>query len=323
MPTSSHRSTLLLIASVAVLLGSRNSALGERAATGGIGVDVEIARVLDEIETESAKQTRLDAEIANLDARRTALHQALKSRVRALYRITRSGMTPFAGGFDAIRQHVARVRRLQALVTNDARALQAAALRTDAARAESALAVTSLEHARQRLSALQSQETLSSLHAQARDPSPLRENRSGSDTFYGLRLSDTHDEPSAAFEAQRGKLAAPVSGEVRVVEAHRRESDGTGLEFQARPGTSVRAAAAGRVAFSDHYGSYGRLVIIDHGGGYYTAYGGLGSVEVRVGDDVSAYARIGDIGSEASPAALYFEVRKGTRTLPARAWLGL
>ena len=309
----------------AVLIGLVSSAArGERAPILGIGVDVEIARVLDEIETENAKQTRLDSEISSLDACRSELHNTLKSRVRALYRITRSGMTPLAGGFDAIRQHVARVRRLNALVTSDARALQAMTLRSDAARAESALAVTSLGHARERLEALQSQETTGSLHA--REPhefAPAHETRETHEPFYGLRLSDSGNAPMAAFEALRGKLAVPISGEVRVGDARRKESDGAGLEFQAALGTSVRAAAAGRVAFSDHYGSYGRLVILDHGGGYYTAYGGLGNVEVRVGDDLSAYARIGDIGNQTTPPSLYFEVRKGTRTLPPRAWLGL
>jgi septal ring factor EnvC (AmiA/AmiB activator) len=64
-------------------------------------------------------------------------------------------------------------------------------------------------------------------------------------------------------------------------------------------------------------------VILDHGDGYYTAYGGLGNVEVRVGDELSAFARIGSIGGSAAMSALYFEVRKGTKTLPPRIWLGL
>jgi len=64
-------------------------------------------------------------------------------------------------------------------------------------------------------------------------------------------------------------------------------------------------------------------VILDHGDGYYTVYGGLGAVEVRVGDDLSRSARIGSIGTDFSPPALFFEVRKGTRTLEPRSWLGL
>jgi septal ring factor EnvC (AmiA/AmiB activator) len=326
MKTRQRCATVCVLA-LSGLLAS--AARGERAAPGaGIGVDVEIARVLDEIETESAKQVRLDAELAVLDARRSQLHSTLKTRVRALYRITRNGMTPVAGGFEAIRQHVARVRRLTALVTNDARAFSVTEARTQAAHAETALAATSLGHSRERLAALQSQETMSSLHAREAAPGQGGVEPTSGGSFYGLRFSDANanvrssPNPSTGFEALRGKLAAPVTGEVRVVDARRRESEGDGLEFQANPGTPVRAAAAGRVAFCDHYGSYGRLVILDHGAGYYTAYGGLGNVEVRVGDDLSPYARIGDIANDARPG-LFFEVRKGTRALPPRAWLGL
>jgi septal ring factor EnvC (AmiA/AmiB activator) len=129
--------------------------------------------------------------------------------------------------------------------------------------------------------------------------------------------------PTAGFEAERGKLGSPVTGDVRIAEGRRAESDGPGLEFQAPVGTPVRAVSAGRVAFSDRYGSYGRLVILDHGDGYYTVYGGLGAVEVRVGDDLSRQARIGSIGTDFSPSALFFEVRKGTRAMEPRSWLGL
>jgi septal ring factor EnvC (AmiA/AmiB activator) len=295
---------------------------GERNLGYGIGVDVEIARVLDEIETESAKQTRLEAELKAIDSRRHELQAALKTRVRALYRITRSGMTPVGGGFDAIRQHVARVRRLSLLVASDAHALHAADAQIEATRNQSKLSASSLGHARERLRALQRQEAAApsvSALVQRQQPSP---GAASGGAFYGLRLSDA--QPSRSnFEAQRGKLAAPVTGEVRVVDARRGETDGPGLEFQAPAGTSVRAAASGRVAFADRYGSYGRLVIIDHGDGYYTAYGGLAGFEVRVGDEVSTYARLGTIGDDGGRSGLFFEVRKGTRALPPRAWLGL
>jgi len=42
-----------------------------------------------------------------------------------------------------------------------------------------------------------------------------------------------------------------------------------------------------------------------------------------VGDDLSRDARIGGVGSDLTPNALFFEVRKGTRTLEPRAWLGM
>ncbi|MET0386642.1 MAG: M23 family metallopeptidase, partial [Polyangiales bacterium] len=111
-------------------------------------------------------------------------------------------------------------------------------------------------------------------------------------------------------------------GEVRVADLPRSATEGPALSFEAPIGTPVYAAAAGRVAFSDVQGE-GRLVLLDHGNGYYTGYGGLGSVEVRVGDEVSTHARLGDIGRDGQPPALRFEVKQGTRVLQPRGWLGL
>jgi len=57
--------------------------------------------------------------------------------------------------------------------------------------------------------------------------------------------------------------------------------------------------------------------------GYFTLYGGLGAVDVQPGDDLSRSARIGSVGGDTFPTALFFEVRRGTRALPPRGWLGL
>jgi murein DD-endopeptidase MepM/ murein hydrolase activator NlpD len=296
-------------------------ARGEFAANSGIGVDVELARVLDEIEADSAKQTRLSEEAKTLELRRSQAKSGLRLRVRALYRVTRPGMAPVGGGFDAVRTHVARIRRLSNLIKQDAGQLQVLQARGATLHAEVGLVSTSLVHARERLTALQEHDSRDSVMQVLGGTAEIPDTAAHGGSFYGMRLSDA--EPQASFEAERGHLLSPISGEVRVVEARRPESDGPGLEFQAPSGTPVRAVAAGRVAFSDRYGGYGRLVILDHGDGYYTAYGGLGAVEVRVGDDVSARARIGSIGSDTDSPALFFEVRKGTRTLPPRSWLGL
>ena len=307
--------------------GSLGTARGEQGPKSGIGIDVEIARVLDEIDGENATQLRLQGELSTLESRRSQLQAALRTRVRALYRVTRSGMAPIGGGFQAIQRHVARLRRLRALVLNDQRAFAAAASRVQVAREQSALAQSSLARARQRLSALQGEQSMTAalkIHPDSSDRETSVSSIRSGNAFYGLRFSDEPAAPArSSFEQQRGKLAAPVTGEVRVVDARRSDNDGPGLEFQAPRGTPVRAAAAGRVAFSDRYGRYGRLVVLDHGSTYYTIYGRLGEVDVQVGDDVSPYARLGTIGESDETPALIFEVRKGTRAIPPRPWLGL
>jgi murein hydrolase activator len=297
----------------------------ERAARGestaplrGIGADLAAAQLLEEVEHKGEVGDKLENELSELEVRQMQARQTLRTRVRALYRITRAGMAPVAGGFDAVRRHVARIKRMSLLVRADLNALHALEAREQGLRTQaSAQAAARAAKTRGQLDPAPKQLLVRPLPAAA--AAATRTPNSGA--FYGIRFSESND--TTGFSAQQGKLAAPVGGEVRVVDARRSESSGSGVEFQAPGGTTVRAAAAGRVAFCDRYGSYGRLVILDHGDGYYTAYGGLGTVDVRVGDDLSGYARLGTIAAEGGMPALYFEVRKGTKTLPPRQWLGL
>lgn len=305
-------------------LAVQSSVHGESRAPRGIAADVAAGRLLDDADTQDTRNDEADAELASLATQQQQASQTLKTRVRALYRITRAGMAPVAGGFNAVRLHVARIRRMTLLVKSDLHTLQGLEARTNSihkrqrqqadSRAKSAADLLAPHPSSSRDAQLVA---AASARPGADEPMP-----SPSGGFYGMRLSDAN--VSTGFGSKQGRLAAPVTGELRVVDARRSESDGSGVEFQAPAGTSVRTVASGRVAFSDRYGSYGRLVIVDHGDGYYTAYGGLGSVEVRAGDELSAFARLGSIAAGGGAgSALYFEVRKGTKTLPPRQWLGL
>jgi septal ring factor EnvC (AmiA/AmiB activator) len=312
----------LLLAALSGLIG--DAAQGETGELRGIGADVRAAQLRSAVQDANSAadaEARLERQLSELGAERARTKQALRTRVRALYRITRPGTAPLAGGFEAVRRHVARVKRMTLLVQSDLASLrtldaQEQGLRTPPEPTPEAAPTAAPDRLPVQLpipAAASGTETSASAARGGRADS--------AGAFYGIRLSDPPE--TSAFASQQGRLAVPVAGEVRVVEARRGENDGAGLEFQARPGTAVRATAAGRVAFADRYGSYGRLVILDHGDSYYTSYGGLGEMDVRVGDDLSAFARIGTIGGEANTPALYFEVRKGARTLSPRTWLGL
>ncbi len=84
-----------------------------------------------------------------------------------------------------------------------------------------------------------------------------------------------------------------------------------GMDFAARPGTRVVAAAAGVVSFAKTMGGYGRLVVIDHGDGLKTRYAHLSEIHVRKGQSVKAGAKLGSVGSSgwATGPHLHFEVR--------------
>ena len=74
----------------------------------------------------------------------------------------------------------------------------------------------------------------------------------------------------------------------------------------------VRAAAAGSVIFAaDVSDRFGRLVVIDHGNGWHSAYGHLSRITVKVGDVIKAGERVGLAGQtgDAERPELHFEIR--------------
>ena len=112
----------------------------------------------------------------------------------------------------------------------------------------------------------------------------------------------------------RGALDWPVAG--RFTRAR------NGIEIAAAEGTPVTAVHPGTVDYADAFSGFGNMVIVDHGGNYFSLYGYLGSIEVARGDHVDAGTQLGRVGSApAGPAALYFELRIDGRSVDPLQWL--
>jgi septal ring factor EnvC (AmiA/AmiB activator) len=130
----------------------------------------------------------------------------------------------------------------------------------------------------------------------------------------------------ATLDVARHSLPWPAPG--KVVSAYGREKDpelGTwivrqGLTLETAPGAAVSAVAAGRVIFEGPFRSYGQVVIVDHGGGFFSVYGGLGEILKKKGGEARAGEMIAHAG-DAAPARLYFEIRRGTEALDPATWL--
>ena len=85
-----------------------------------------------------------------------------------------------------------------------------------------------------------------------------------------------------------------------------------GIDIGIPIGTPVKAADGGTVQFSGRMGTYGNLVIIDHGEGFTTYYGHNSQNLVSKGDKVhkgQTIAMSGNTGRSTGPH-LHFEVRK-------------
>lgn len=94
-----------------------------------------------------------------------------------------------------------------------------------------------------------------------------------------------------------------------------------GIDFEARPGTPILAAAAGVVVTAEYHPQYGNMIEIDHGNGLVTRYAHCSRLLAKVGDVVMKGAAIGEVGSSgrATGPHLHFEVRHhGVAQNPAR-----
>ncbi|MBA58367.1 MAG: hypothetical protein CMQ40_04260 [Gammaproteobacteria bacterium] len=85
-----------------------------------------------------------------------------------------------------------------------------------------------------------------------------------------------------------------------------------GVDFAGKQGADVIAVAAGVVVFSGQRSGYGRMVEINHGGGYATRYGHHAELSVTAGDIVRRGQVIGLMGSSGRSTGphVHFEVLK-------------
>mgnify|MGYP001246878560 CR=1 FL=1 len=106
------------------------------------------------------------------------------------------------------------------------------------------------------------------------------------------------------FTSRFGYRIGPFSGKTRF---HK------GIDITAPTGTSIKAAAQGRVVLADWFSTYGMCVEIDHGDGIHTRYGHLSKILVREGQMVYRGDVIGQVGSTGRSVAphLHYEVHLG------------
>lgn len=142
---------------------------------------------------------------------------------------------------------------------------------------------------------------------------------------------DKMEKQAKELEAELIKLASPgeyIGGVLRwPVPGHSRISSPfgnrlhpilkvnrfhTGIDIPAPTGTTIIAAGNGTVKHAGDLGSYGRTVIIDHGGGTMTLYAHNSKLLVSVGQTVTSGQKIAQAGSTgmSTGSHLHFEVRE-------------
>ena len=133
--------------------------------------------------------------------------------------------------------------------------------------------------------------------------------------------------PSKHFEALRGDLPAPVDGALaegfgeHLHPKFHTKTVQTGVLINADLGAVVRAVADGKVVFAEAYQSYGPMVILDHGDGWFSLYTHLQGIEVAKGQVLHAGEAVGGVGDTVDGPRLGFEIRHLAKPEDPQKWL--
>ncbi len=140
--------------------------------------------------------------------------------------------------------------------------------------------------------------------------------------------------PEVAFSDVKGRLPLPVAGTILKTFGSSDGIGGTehGILVATLAGAVVSAPADGSVLYSGPFRSYGRLLIIDAGEGYYVLLAGMERTYVSRGEAVLSGEPVGVVGDGSTKMAaaaavgtglpvLYIELRKdGTAIDPGPWW---
>lgn len=144
-----------------------------------------------------------------------------------------------------------------------------------------------------------------------------------------LRGKGGRHKSKSGFMKMEGKLDLPVQGTVLSKYGKVRHPQfktltfNNGIVLKAPFGERVKSVYKGTVVYVGWLKGYGQVMIVDHGGGFYTLYGYLFKTLKQKGETVKegmVIALVGESGIFETPA-LYFEVREGKVPRDPLSWL--
>lgn len=298
---------------------------------------------------------QLRSEVAQNEQLLAQNRQLLKRRLAALYRM--SFRQPFLGGIlDADNfSDLARKLKFEMVLAQSNKKILDQTLQTNQALEQQSAQWNDNEQREKRiLSALGRQETNYSHERRNRKVflASLQRQKEARERIIGelsqaaqdlqekvatlLQQAEENKRQQAAWVSagqglmvKRGRIPWPVSG--RIIQPFGRYKnpefkevvDNSGIQIQAPQGTPFRAVAAGIVRYADWFKGYGKLVILDHGAGYYSLYAQAAELAVSEGQKVEAGEVLGQVGDTGSlvGTSLYFEIRKNGVPQNPALWL--
>ena len=139
--------------------------------------------------------------------------------------------------------------------------------------------------------------------------------------------------PGQAFERAHGALVIPVKGQriLKFGDPTKNVGRSKGEVYTSRPDAQITSPCNGLVVYAGEFRTFGQILIINAGGGYHVLLAGLGRLEAKIGQAVTAGEPVGKMGAGAGSSAvtvnstpvLYVEFRSRDKPInPAPWWAG-
>jgi len=153
--------------------------------------------------------------------------------------------------------------------------------------------------------------------------------RAAQDAARGLHVKEpaAGARPAGPGLSGAARVTLVAGRVVRAWGAPAEDGPATGVTFGTAPGAFVASPCTGRIGFAGPFRSYGRLIILECGGGYDFVLAGFDRLDAAIGTQVRAGEPVGrmpdyDAARSADRPALYVELRRGGVPVDPMPFLG-
>jgi septal ring factor EnvC (AmiA/AmiB activator) len=157
----------------------------------------------------------------------------------------------------------------------------------------------------------------------------LRQREASLQRLVGVLASKKRFTGREDIRGYRGALPWPAEGPVvqgfgrQKLEKYTAYTVCNGLRFDSPSSSAVNAVFPGVVAYARYFKGYGNMVVLDHGNDIYSLVAGLGTIHVRVDQNVTMGMRLGLASPPKEGGNVYFEIRVAEEPQDPKRWLQL
>lgn len=129
------------------------------------------------------------------------------------------------------------------------------------------------------------------------------------------------------FASLKGRMPWPVQGKIvtHFGKQHNKElntvTENSGIDISTIPDAAVSTVLDGMVTTVTFLRGYGNLIIIDHGGGYFSVYANVENIRVEENDYVQQHSQIATVSQQMEGFRLHFEIWGNKKKLDPEKWL--